>query len=238
MIIQSVDTPIYKKYTWLKDNHDWGGCLTHNSLNYAYVAIPKNASRWILQWLHSKNFSAVIDVPNDQKFWGPVDDVGFRYSNYNFIKQGQSNYKFIVILRDPYKRWISGIIEMFHRKFPGATIDNPVTINKIFTDVRLDEHTDYQVNYLSTLNTDSCIFFNLEDPNFKTSFINYMSNTFSISYDVEIKEYSHGETSILNINKMKAQLQEIIDKNPDYITRVKDFYKPDYDLINQVQFYQ
>jgi hypothetical protein len=200
-------------------NHILGGCFKHHSLKYAYVPIPKNASLWIGHWLNSKKFGNTPNV----------------LDNYNFLDQGTSDLTFIVALRDPLKRWVSGIVQFFSMRFPDIRLDDPKIIDKIFSVIKFDEHTEYQISFLNKLNTDNCVFFYI-DSGFKTRFLQYAKKTFGYSYDYEISSHSH---SLISDRIIKQnQLYELLDANPSYVTLIKNFYKSDYYLISQVQFYQ
>ena len=151
---------MYRLFTFLPQNdtvkisynystgHAQGQTLTSPDHQFSYVNIPKNAS---------SEFKFIF---NDWK-----------KSNYNV--DAPPDNKYIVILRDPTERWISGITEFLIGKnsYPGqlnkelsideiaTAIESPFVQNLISNFVIFDAHTLPQCYFLQNLNMSDVAFF-------------------------------------------------------------------------------
>jgi hypothetical protein len=122
---------------------DWknrGACFLQQNCgnNYIYVNIPKNASSWMKEKFNRREYNYIND---------PIDAT------------------FIVVLRDPVSRWISGAAQAF----VGCSPQSPyfflnIGFNAIFDHVVIDEHTAPQTMFLDEINHDRTVWFNC-DPN-------------------------------------------------------------------------
>lgn len=185
--------------------HKFGLCFIHEP-NLAYVPIPKNAS--------SFTTSKLIDL-------------GWQANNFSNNISTLDQFKFLVILRDPIDRWLSGINQYFllyHKNISQLSTD---TLDLIAHKIVLDDHTEKQIYFCNQLNLDKTIFFKF-GPNLNNSLTDFLSKYYTNAIFNFQKE-------INNLTLIQKQLKSKLD------TKLKDrlysFYWQDYELINKVNFY-
>ena len=134
-----------------------------------YVNIPKNASSWIsLQFNQGINHDA--------------ENINY----YDIVDLAQC--RFIVILRDPLDRWISGMTQMIYTE-PKTDLDgvaNNMNINTFdwelgMEKIEYDNHTQKQVDFIYSIPHNQIIWLNF-DKQLKNNFINLI-----LSYRCNIK---------------------------------------------------
>lgn len=183
----------------------FGLCFTDSS-NFVYVPIPKNAS--------SETSTKLLSL-------------GWSANNFSENISAFKDYKFIVILRDPIDRWLSGINQYFllyHKTIYQLSTD---TLNLIAHKIVLDDHTEKQIYFCNKLNLDKTIFFKF-GPNLNKSLNDY----FSKYYNTQIFDFQKKED---NLRLLQHQLIKLLDKKLQ--DRLYSFYWQDYELINKVNFY-
>ena len=172
-------------------NHQLGDCSRFN--NDAFIWIPKNGSSTL-----RSIFGSTIHNYNDfdvDTYW--------------------------VILRNPIKRWKSGVIEYIYRhpEKHEWVLDN---INKIV----FDEHTIPQTTYLQY--TGRTKYIDIEDPDWVTNII----NTTGIQIDTS-NLYDNASKSDLRKVEITNKLEDIITDS--LIDEVKEYYRADIELIDRVK---
>ena len=180
--------------------------------NTAIFPIPKNASSSLRNLIWTQNYKS-------QTSW--TDPAFF----VNILEQGRKIDKIIVVLRDPYERFISGL-NMFlgiHQWEGGILkVSNQ---NDIMNVTILNEHFFPQSYYLEDLKK----FTNLWN---KIDFF-YMSGSINVIEDIT----NHYDYIIKNNNdklNWENQTQRIITSVDKEF--VRSVYKDDYDLIEEVEF--
>ena len=188
-----------------------------------YVNIPKNASSWIsLQFNQGINHDA--------------ENINY----YDIVDLAQC--RFIVILRDPLDRWISGMTQMIYTE-PYQLFDQ---VNNIHIDtfdwelvmekIEYDNHTQKQVDFIYSIPHNQIVWLNF-DNQLKDNFINLM---LSYGCNVEIKKSDKDNITPKHsakrsvINKIVSKL----DQHPEYRQKIINHYHEDYDLFNTVSFYK
>lgn len=120
--------------------------------NYCYRAIEKNAHLWGKEYFKiAANFSETED----------------------FLDK-----KYIIFLRDPIRRWFSGMAEWFYLNTEhdvNYVLDKHI-LKLIFTTVEFDYHTDTQISFLEGLERKDFIFFDINDHNFMIN-LNHFTQT-------------------------------------------------------------
>jgi len=195
---------------------------------------------------YSKEGCDLVFIPifKNAHTWG----VQFLKTNYNFSKLDKpittttDQFKYLVFLRDPIERWYSGAAQCLwgtyldNRHHEEVLLDQN-TIKFMFSAVRLDPHTDLQRRFVMNLNFFDVYFFNLSDTRFYSNLTQWLHNmdkvfnlnktdtAFVESDPVNTSEDSKLKTSIIEQLKLAAK------KNPEYIENLKNFYKPDYELL-------
>jgi hypothetical protein len=200
--------------------------------NYIYVNIPKNASSWAKIQFSGRPHNYISD---------PIDAT------------------FIVLLRDPVSRWISGAAQVF----VGCSTENPnfflnIGFNAIFDHIVFDEHTALQTMFLDKINYDQTVWFNCDstlpknwkswasdrfDPVTKRSEQDTNKNPYNISALGQANKFVEWPDGTQQIVTGWTQ-QQIIDTLTDHLNtcpmhleQLKNFYKKDYELIQSIRFY-
>lgn len=97
---------------------------------YCYVPITKVASSFLRQALPGRQFNI--------HQWCWYDQVG--------PAPNEKSLKYLVVLRDPVQRWISGAVEFWCRYFPPR--DWLGNIDDVFETIEFDVHTRPQIDFL------------------------------------------------------------------------------------------
>lgn len=189
-----------------------------------YVNIPKNASSWIsLQFNQGINHDA--------------ENINY----YDIVDLTQC--QFIVILRDPLDRWISGMTQMIYTE-PATDLDgvtNNMNINTfdwklVMEKIEYDNHTQKQVDFIYGIPHDQIVWLNF-DSQLKDNFINLM---LSYGCDIEIKKSDKDNITPKHSAKHSVmdKIVSKLDQHPEYRQKIIDHYHEDYALINLVKFYK
>jgi hypothetical protein len=194
---------------WLHKGHIYGHCYLEPDAKLVYVNIPKNASSWTKQ-----------HIPN------------WQYVNY--FKQSTTDWRYIVALRDPIERWISGIVQYFFEYNIDPDFDNIAFCNLIFDRVAFDDHTERQILFIQDISIEKTTFIKC-DNSYSINFINLLrSNGVDIQHEI-IK------VNTTDQNAKKVELKELIlarlKSNNLYEESLRKYYERDYELLNSVQFY-
>jgi nicotinamide riboside kinase len=211
----------FNKY-WQRDDRfgpTAGFCLANHRPGverFLYVVIPKNASSFVTDGLRNMGWSSAY---------------------YQEIYKPNRNQKVLVILRDPYQRWISGMVQylsMYH----GDTIKSITKdIFELLVDkVVFDDHTELQSYYLNGIDTNDCVFLNAKD-----NIRGWLNKTL-------IEKFSENNTPFIDIGLLnnsqldyshkffKEELLKNLNNNISAVEKIKSYYKKDYDLINSIQY--
>jgi len=193
-----------------------------------FVSIPKNASTWVGEnYFHNRN-----------------NAKNFMYTDIeNIVKIHRC--KFIVILRDPLDRWISGMTQMIYTE-PDRHFSkiNPMYIDTfdwetVIATVAYDNHTQKQIHFTRVVPFANIVWLKFDD-NLKENFIDLMS-----SYGVQLIK-NDGNTdnaaNITNNNDKKISVMNkivsVLDQHPEYSQKIIEYYHDDYALVNSVKFYK
>jgi len=193
-----------------------------------FVSIPKNASTWVGEnYFHNRN-----------------NAKNFMYTDIeNIVKIYRC--KFIVILRDPLDRWISGMTQMIYTE-PDRHFSkiNPMYIDTfdwetVIATVAYDNHTQKQIHFTRVVPFENIVWLKFDD-NLEENFIDLMS-----SYGVQLIK-NDGNTdnaaNITNNNDKKISVMNkivsVLDQHPEYSQKIIEYYHDDYALINSVKFYK
>jgi hypothetical protein len=198
---------------WEHKGHQYGECMSHSESDLMYVHIPKNASSWT--------------KPN-------LQDWGWQFYNYHL---DGLNKTAIVVLRDPVERWLSGIAEYFtlyHNQFKTSSCMTEIS-NIVFDRITFDDHTEKQVKFIQGLNTDNCIFLWC-DCNYSKKFSQLISEKIG-SNRYHSYEYQHVSENSPDRKYFRNWFKTILEQEPRYLEQVKRYFRQDYELIEQVKFY-
>lgn len=181
--------------------------------NYAYIPILKNAHR----------LTATVVVAHG---FQQDDNVDLK----NKIK--------LVTLRDPIERWFAGISQMLYLHFPKLEINENI-LDLLTRIIVLDGHSSSQSNYLSGIDTDECIFFNMDQDNYIDTFQHYCARQFGGKVDLAnplLNKPKNFSTQVPIYKQIKSELQKYCTDT--FRARLKKYYAEDYELLNTVTFYK
>ena len=209
---------------WTNNGHTFGEGLISPDKNHFYINIPKNASSSIKQNLLKLNwdFGNVTDYPNATP---------------------------IVPLRDPIARWKSGIVEylmMYHQQviFPIVEpniykflplLGEKLALSLIFDTITFDDHTERQCVFLKDLDLSTMIFLNVDNA-FNKNFSSLLNGIgYNGGYDVLTMENNSAGSGKSDIKELFSL---IIKKDKHKAKQLRDWFWCDYELMEQVKFYE
>jgi hypothetical protein len=189
---------------WAHLGHTLGECWY--TAGMTYIHIPKNASSFVK---------------------GCLINNGWQHSNA-FVE----SEKYIVVLRDPLDRWLSGMAQY---QVNSNQLD--LDVHTIFNTITFDDHTETQYYFLKHIQTaptvENTTFFKF-GPDLRKNL-----NKFMLS-----NGYAKGVEGIPNINardnvkqELMNRLQQFMDIHPEFKTCVQDHFAVDYNLYENVKFY-
>lgn len=196
---------------WSHKGHDYGTCMSHPNGLLMYVNIPKNASSWT--------------KPN-------LFDWGWEF--YNYHTDVLTHKVSIVALRDPVDRWLSGIAEYFALYYPEFKLDSPEAIELVFDRVCFDDHTERQINFIHGLDTDQCIFLKC-DANYRQNFSNLL-----VEHRMPNRYFNYEYQHVSKNSPERTRFKEIFERaiqEPKYLSKVREYFHKDFQLIYSVKFY-
>lgn len=200
--------------TYKRPSHEFGQCISSKASKLLYINIPKNASTWA----------------KDYFVFGYNWDNFSNFAKYNLLK----NFHKIVILRDPYERWLSGISTYIMRDVHYLQMTKEV-MKLITTKIEFDEHTKPQTNFLNGIDTSDCTFFRVDHSLDKDiqNFMDYKKQVKSDRFHM-VKSLNRNELEHINF---RTALINYTKDNKEFMDRLEEYYKDDYNLMNRVKFY-
>jgi len=209
---------------WSNRGHTLGEGMVSPDKRYFYLNIPKNSSSFIKKNLESINWS---------------------YANLNDFPDA----KVIVALRDPIKRWVSGISEylfMYHTNVIDNIADpfsygfmpllgDKLAMSLLFDRMTFDDHTERQCFFLRNIDLNNCTWLFI-DRDFNTNFANLLTELgYPNQFDQSPKENS------IEDNPRKRKLNEVIkfmiDQDEFKLYNLQQWFWCDQELIDKVKFY-
>jgi hypothetical protein len=178
-----------------------------------------------------------LNLPVNSSNWGKATFIaaGFNKNLHNSI---DSNYTTIVFLRDPIDRWLSGLSTWLTARLDQYTSldgvrNNQVALDILFTVIRTDEHTEKQQYFLQKLDQGNMKFFMVND-SLSKSVVNYCATVLNKPVPTILPM----NATTLSGGKLipKNYFKSVLESNPAYLKRVKDFFEDDYHLIKNTHF--
>jgi hypothetical protein len=191
-----------------------GGFISTSGL--FYLNIPKNASTFLSNVLQEN---------------------GWEHYNLNDTQRAITEY--VVVLRDPIDRWISGFATYASSWLLGAGYGsdhfvqdyNELTERVIFDNLVFDDHTTPQAEYVGQLSAKPVTYFKLTDR--LTKQLSRFTGSDLIVSDVDgnVSENNYDQRQISKL------IRQRIDNDPALKAKIIERYKCDFNLISSVQFY-
>lgn len=228
---QGVNHPFGQSYCDVRDNP--ARCLI-------YVNIPKNASSWAKHHTTGHLFNY-----HTKTFYQDIDASGWtEHLNHD---------QYVVILREPINRWITGLAHYLQGWDPTAPLHiNNVDWNMIFDTVVFDSHTHPQSDFIKGIDHSKIIWLRCDD-NLAKNFgkiVEQFTGT-----PCKLTTQDQDPANVFNVTKkinptvtelftteskqnIVDRINEKISSDPKYLNRLHSYYQEDYDLFNSVKFYQ
>lgn len=201
--------------------------IEHNGLGWAspnykliYVGIPKTASTSMRHFIDIKKYGKNSTV------------------YINNLPEDKKNYRTFTIVRDPLKRFVSGVFEGIKRNESPKNIKDLKSISDIhklitsFLDIIekdgfTEVHTAPQVAYFcdkngKDFNFDKVLVFETLSNDFAD-----MCKEYGINSNLEHKQKGDHSKSIKAL--------ELINKDERLMNRIKNLYKEDFELYNRIR---
>lgn len=188
--------------------------------NAIFVCIHKNAHTWASHLLKT-NFNFTTGLLDRSKKFHVTPDK-----------------QYIVILRDPIERWVSGFTQYFSKYDPlraEKLLSNETFQELVFDTLRFDSHTNLQVEYLLNIPVNQCIFFKQED-NLETNLSKFLSTLVEGKEMLPVTDINayHRRSTNLYKNRLGDKITELVHTNERFMDSLIDYTKPDRELIEFV----
>jgi len=209
-----IDRLDYKKYN-LKRNygHTPGNYIPIKHTNFGYIVIPINASTL------SKSIFYLNHMSDGR--------------NNNFIIERKFDLNFIVTLRDPFERWVSGVTTYFFRAYPDEEI-TPYLLKLLSKKIIWDCHTAHQKSFLEQVETDNTTFFYLDDT-WEDKYFKFLKETWNLEKLTNLHRNSHKVNHQKNIY---FKVLDFVENDKTIKNNIINFYVEDYELISKINFYK
>lgn len=233
LIGMKILTPVREHY----HRHPYGSCLIRqdNQHDYTliYVTIPKCASTWM------------------KHVFKPAQDADYREIS------GAKHY--VVILRDPIDRWISGFAQAQVGTTPyHKSHFTHLGWDQVFAKIVFDNHTEPQVSFLAGIDTQDVTWFKFGDDLYDDVQHWAQSRGWSIRQrtleDSQHNEFNQSRWNAAQIFtdprdpsvsttgpsawEIQQQARDAMSQRPRWRQQLLDFYHRDFELINSVNFYR
>jgi len=192
------------------DGYIWA--YGNSNSSYCYVPIPKNAHNWGKRFFQN-------------------------YANFNPLPLAEANNprkRYIVFLRDPIEKWISGITQWFFMNHVGSetyTLDNTM-ITLLASLVKIDTHTEHQLHFLQGIPPSRCVFFNIDDPLFENNLKYFSHQVLRCRFPKnDLEKLNTAEENSFK-KDMIVQLRKALETNDYLKKRVTEYYSKDISFIN------
>ena len=150
---------------------------------------------------------------------------------------------YVVVLRDPITRWLSGLAQCFYGDNP--THWKNIRYDKIFEQVVFDEHTAPQSLFLKGIESEITTWFYCDD-----NLVDNVKHWVHKKFGTDVKSLDFNIDNVYNVSKSGPEhpqykitqqqiidsMKKVLDDNPKYVERLRSFYASDYELISKVNF--
>ena len=188
---------------WAHLGHRLGECWVDDTHHLTYVHIPKNASSFVKGCL-----------------------IGC-YGMWRHSETLVSADEYLIVLREPIERWISGIAEYCYNS------GTMMTVEQALEQITFDDHTEHQVYFIKDVNLIRSTFLRV-DNNLRNNLDRWLGQ-FNYRTNIQIAlEYNTSEGSK---REFINRFTEEINSNSAYRARLEEYFADDYKLYNSVTFY-
>lgn len=207
---------------------------------YCYVPITKVSSTFLRRAIPGRQFN----IHEWQWYHNSQDPVPSR-----------DHMNYLVMLRDPIARWVSGLVEFWCRARPDRPWQPDQTQDWLLDTIEFDIHTQPQMDFLHAVDLDRCtwlwmdhavenhiwfgdhdIVLNAVDPELRNR-VNDHSLIYFGPDGQRSRQPVLGWPSSVPDHQIKAAIEYTLQHNPHAATLVQQYYAADYELIHRVNFY-
>ena len=149
---------------------------------------------------------------------------GFWHHSETLIKCNEN----LIMLRDPIDRWASGIAQYLYNSKLNIPDD------EIFEKITFDDHTDLQTYFLTGVDLSNATFIKV-DENLRSNLSSWMIARGYLT-NVNIA-HAYNASHSDDRATIKTKYTKLVAENPEYMLKLKEHFKQDYELINRVKFY-
>jgi hypothetical protein len=222
--------------SWIRHDHN-------SKINYVYINIPKNASSWM-----KNNFGGYAYNFRTNQIDSNMPSTD---PDIQAILQSPEPTTYVIVLRDPITRWLSGAAQAFFTCPPTRTDFFMNWSNElIFDTVAFDEHTAPQTMFLKDVDFSQVVWFDCTD-NLTDQIVEWAQDKFPI----QIKPASDYKENVYKISRLDKPQQLATDPDnwtpmqcihalkdrlyskPEHVDKLKHFYQLDYALRESIKFY-
>lgn len=211
---------------WSNRGHTLGEGMASPDGKYFYLNIPKNSSSFIKKCLSS---------------------IDWVYGNINDYPDA----KVIVALRDPIKRWVSGISEylfMYHTDVIDNIADpfnygfmpmlgDKLGMSLLFGRMTFDDHTERQSLFLKGIDLNKCTWL-FVDKDFSAKFSSLLADIgYPNQFDKAEKENSTDSNDEHRKRKLNEVIKLMIEQDEFKQYNLQQWFWCDQELIDTVDFY-
>lgn len=162
---------------------------------------------------------------------------GWRHSNVS----DPTIQKYIVVLRDPLERWVSGMATYTASWILGPSYGseafnddfNDLTERFIFDQIVFDDHTTPQVQFINQLNPNIPITYFALNYDLRTNLENFLNTKLDWPENIN----NNATENNYDTKNIAQKIQFIVDQNPNYKAKVIDRFSEDYNLLRKIHFY-
>jgi hypothetical protein len=206
---------------------------------YCYVPITKVSSTYLRRALPGTQF-------NIHTWQWYVD---------NRPGPNKDDMHYLVVLRDPVERWVSGVLEYWCRAYPDHDWSPTEPQHWLFEQIEFDVHTRPQVDFLHAVVKEKCTWLWMNHAVETNSWFLHNNVSLYVIPDDDrnqghsrpqiyfgpdgqrSEKFEPGYTASTPSALIQSTVRQVLRDNPQYIEKIKKYYQADYDLIQSVEFY-
>ena len=188
---------------WAHLGHSLGECWVDETHQLAYVHIPKNASSFVKGCL--------------------ISSRGMWRHNETLVQANE----YLIVLREPIERWISGIAEYCYNS------GTMLTLAQALEQITFDDHTEQQVYFIQDVDLSKATFLRVDD-HLRDNLDSWLRH---FNYGTDVQSAIGYNTSDGAKREFINQFTKEINQNPMYRARLEHYFADDYDLFEKVKFY-
>jgi len=148
--------------------------------------------------------------------------------------------KIIVILRDPYSRWLTGIGEYFKLYFEQEEVfgylDHPLTLEILANQITFDDHTMSQLYFLQNVPLEKCVFFK-QDHNLNLKLFAYFHDILGIENTIIAAHPMHVSKQFTFNARVKQHLEKLLRSNSAIYTKIQNSLVKDFEFTEDLVSY-